>query len=102
MTFGGQPGEGAARLRALAQTVADLAPVDGLRAIDLGAGGGELSVELALRGATVVAIAGERVERPRVDAGAEPPNARPAERRPGRLEHARVTLARMRARARRS
>jgi SAM-dependent methyltransferase len=58
VTFGDQPGEGAARLRALAQTVTDLAPVDGLRAIDLGAGGGELSVELALRGATVVAVEG--------------------------------------------
>jgi SAM-dependent methyltransferase len=58
VTFGGQPGEGAARLRALAQAVADLAPVEGLRAIDLGAGGGELAVELALRGATVVAVEG--------------------------------------------
>jgi SAM-dependent methyltransferase len=60
MTFGGQPREGAARLRALAQAVADLAPggADGLRAIDLGAGGGELSAELALRGAAVVAVEG--------------------------------------------
>jgi len=61
MTFGGQPAEGAARLRALAQAVADLvAPdgLDGMRAIDLGAGGGELSAELALRGASVVAVEG--------------------------------------------
>jgi SAM-dependent methyltransferase len=60
MTFGGQPQEGAARLRALAQAVADLVPggADGLRAVDLGAGGGELSAELALRGAAVVAVEG--------------------------------------------
>jgi SAM-dependent methyltransferase len=59
VTFGGQPQEGAARLRALGQAVVDLAGgIDGLRAIDLGAGGGELSAELALRGATVVAVEG--------------------------------------------
>jgi SAM-dependent methyltransferase len=58
MTFGGEPQEGAARLRALAQAVSDLVPAEGLRAIDLGAGGGELSAELALRGATVVAVEG--------------------------------------------
>jgi len=58
MSFGGQPHEGAARLRALGQAVADLVPVEGLRAIDLGAGGGELSAELALRGASVVAVEG--------------------------------------------
>jgi SAM-dependent methyltransferase len=61
MGFGGQPEEGAARVRALAQAVADLVRPDGLeglRAIDLGAGGGELSAELALRGAAVVAVEG--------------------------------------------
>ena len=58
MTFGGQPAEGAARLRALAQAIADLAGPGEIRAIDLGAGGGELSVELALRGASVVAVEG--------------------------------------------
>ena len=60
MTFGGQPAEGAARLRALAQAVTDLVPggLEGRRAIDLGAGGGELSAELALRGAAVVAVEG--------------------------------------------
>lgn len=67
MTLGGQPEEGAARLRALAQAMADLVRpdgLDGLRAIDLGAGGGELSAELALRGAAVVAVEG-RVENAR-------------------------------------
>ena len=61
MSFGGQPEEGAARLRALAQAVADLVrpgSLDGLRAIDLGAGGGELAAELAMRGAAVVAVEG--------------------------------------------
>jgi SAM-dependent methyltransferase len=61
MGFGGQPEEGAARIRALAQAVSDLVRPDsleGLRAIDLGAGGGELSAELALRGAEVVAVEG--------------------------------------------
>jgi SAM-dependent methyltransferase len=61
MGFGGQPEEGAARIRALAQTVADLVRpdgLDGLRAIDLGAGGGELAADLALRGADVVAVEG--------------------------------------------
>jgi SAM-dependent methyltransferase len=61
MGFGGRPEEGAARARALAQAVADLVRpegLDGLRAIDLGAGGGELSAELALRGAAVTAVEG--------------------------------------------
>lgn len=61
MSFGAQPEEGAARLRALAQTIADLVGadrIDGMRALDLGAGGGELAAELALRGAAVVAIEG--------------------------------------------
>jgi SAM-dependent methyltransferase len=61
MGFGGQPGEGAARLRALVQAVSDLVrpgSLEGLRAIDLGAGGGELAAELALRGAEVVAVEG--------------------------------------------
>ena len=61
MGFGSQPEEGAARARALAQTVADLVRpggLDGLRVVDLGAGGGELSAELAGRGATVVAVEG--------------------------------------------
>ena len=61
MSFGGQPEEGAARIRALAQAVGDLVRpggLEGLRAIDLGAGGGELSAELAVRGASVVAVEG--------------------------------------------
>jgi SAM-dependent methyltransferase len=55
--------EGAARVRALVQAICDLLPrddLDGLRALDLGAGGGEVAAELALRGAAVVAVEGRR------------------------------------------
>jgi SAM-dependent methyltransferase len=55
--------EGAARVRALVQAVQDLlgrTDLDDLRALDLGAGGGEIAGELAARGATVVAVEGRR------------------------------------------
>jgi SAM-dependent methyltransferase len=61
LAFGEQWDEGAARIRALAQAVQDLVrPGDwrGLRALDLGAGDGSIAAELALRGATVVAVEG--------------------------------------------
>jgi len=53
--------EGAARARAIAQAVADLVrpgALDGVRAIDLGAGPGTLGAELAARGASVTAVEG--------------------------------------------
>jgi SAM-dependent methyltransferase len=55
--------EGAARLRALVQGIRDVlgrTGLDGLRVLDLGAGGGEIAAELALHGATVVAVEGRR------------------------------------------
>lgn len=61
--FGGRPDEGRARMRAIIQAVADLVrPGDpaGLRALDLGAGDGRIAAELALRGASVVAVEGRR------------------------------------------
>src|SRR4051812_12604296 len=61
MRFGEQSDEGAARIRALAQAVSDLvAPgsLDGVRMLDLGAGDGAIAAELALRGASVVAVEG--------------------------------------------
>ena len=71
MSFGDQPAEGAARSRALVQAIADLVRpggLEGLRALDLGAGGGELAVELALRGATVVAVEGREQNAAAIDA----------------------------------
>jgi SAM-dependent methyltransferase len=56
--------EGAARLRAVVQAVFDFVrpgDLDGLRALDLGAGAGGIAVELALRGAAVIAIEGREV-----------------------------------------
>jgi SAM-dependent methyltransferase len=53
------------------------------------------------RRATLVAVAGERVDRPITDAGAAPPPARPAEPASGRLDRARVGIARLREHARR-
>ncbi len=53
--------EGAARIRALAQAVRDLVgpgELSGLSVLDLGAGGGEIAAELALRGASVTAVEG--------------------------------------------
>jgi SAM-dependent methyltransferase len=53
--------EGAARLRAVVQAVFDFVRaerLDGLRALDLGAGAGGIAVELALRGADVTAVEG--------------------------------------------
>jgi SAM-dependent methyltransferase len=47
--------EGAARIRALVQAAGELR---GARVIDLGAGDGEIAVELALRGASVTAVEG--------------------------------------------
>jgi SAM-dependent methyltransferase len=55
--------EGAARARALVQAIHDLLGRDdlqALRALDLGAGGGEIAAELAARGASVVAVEGRR------------------------------------------
>ncbi|MEA2333263.1 MAG: hypothetical protein QOH58_3401 [Thermoleophilaceae bacterium] len=55
--------EGAARLRALVQAARDLlgrTGLEGLRVLDLGAGGGEIAAELTLHGATVVAVEGRR------------------------------------------
>jgi SAM-dependent methyltransferase len=55
--------EGAGRARALVQAIRDLLgrdELEGLRALDLGAGGGEIAAELALRGAAVVAVEGRR------------------------------------------
>jgi SAM-dependent methyltransferase len=53
--------EGAARLRALVQALLDhLGAIEGLSALDLGAGTGAIAVELALRGAAVTAIEGRR------------------------------------------
>jgi SAM-dependent methyltransferase len=50
--------EGAARIRALVQAISDLGELSGARMLDLGAGDGEIAVELALRGARVVAVEG--------------------------------------------
>ena len=51
--------EGAARIRALVQATSDLGvALPEARALDLGAGDGEIAVELALRGASVVAVEG--------------------------------------------
>jgi SAM-dependent methyltransferase len=51
--------EGAARIRALVQAIGDLAGgPGGKRVLDLGAGDGEIAVELALRGALVTAVEG--------------------------------------------
>jgi predicted RNA methylase len=53
--------EGAARVRAIVQALGDvLAPerLDGTSVLDLGAGSGEIAVELALRGAHVTAVDG--------------------------------------------
>jgi SAM-dependent methyltransferase len=61
MPFGEQTGEGAARIRALVQAVSDLVrpgSFDGLRVLDLGAGDGSIAAELALRGASVIAVEG--------------------------------------------
>ncbi len=53
--------EGAARARAVAQAVTDFVragDLDGVRALDLGAGSGVLAAELAARGAEVLAVEG--------------------------------------------
>ena len=57
--------EGAARIRALVQAISDLGvALPEARALDLGAGDGEIAVELALRGASVVAVeVGRRTRR---------------------------------------
>jgi SAM-dependent methyltransferase len=69
--------EGAARLRALVQAIADHgAPIEGLSVLDLGAGTGAIAVELALRGARVTAIEGRRENVERIGAlAAEHPAA---------------------------
>jgi SAM-dependent methyltransferase len=61
MEFGERSDEGAARIRAFVQAIAGLVrpgDLDGLRVLDLGAGDGAVAGELALRGASVLAIEG--------------------------------------------